>query len=213
MRRDDFKRIEQGQLAHRSDPAVMRAVLTFLVLLVGMLTVAPTSVDAIGNRTLRAVPYVLPGPPGGVCPFAIDNGCSTSIAGLPGSTAVLLTNARLAPGAGNELNALTGSTTDYSNQPGTRFAMENFPAVDYWVGEYTPLSRSKDPLDPVVGVVATTPGCTYLPTGGAGSGLLMHCFTIPGNANISGFDFTRGGTTCIPLDVEGGAYGTPDHKG
>ena len=182
----------------------MRAVVALLLLLVGTLTLAPTVGEAKGNATLRAVPYVL----GFQCPFMIDNGCSTSIPGQPGSAAVLLSNSRQSPSNGNELNELTGSTTDYSAQSGTRFAGENFPAVDYWVGEYTPLSQLKDPLDAVVGVVATTPGCTYLATGGSNGGPYMKCFTIPGDANISGFDFTRGGTTCIPLDVEGSSTGT-----
>ena len=173
--------------------------LAFLALLVGTLTV-----HAAGNATLRVVPTITPAV---VCPFAIDNGCSTSMVGQPGSAAVFLANGRASP-ATNQLNALTGSTTDYSNQPGTRFAGENFPGVDYWVGEYTRIASLKDPLDATVGVVATTPGCTYLATGGSNGGPYMKCFTIPGNANISGYDFTRGGTTCIPLDVEGTSTGT-----
>ena len=61
---------------------------------------------------------------------------------------MLIPNGRLSPTT-NGINALTASTTDYSNQPGTRFVTENFPGVDYWVGEYTTLGRLKDPLDPV----------------------------------------------------------------
>ena len=164
-----------------------------------------------GNATLRVVPNTTPSV---FCPFSIDNGCASSMVGQPGSAAVLIPNGRLSPTT-NGVNALTGSTTDYSSQPGTRFATENFPAVDYWVGEYTTLGSLKDPLDPVVGVVATTPAgvCAYQSTGGSNGSPRMECTNIntgnaPSGITISGFDFTRGGTTCIPLDAEGTSTGT-----
>ena len=186
---------------------MIRTLLASFLLLVGLMAFSPTAGDAKGNATLSAVPYVL----GFRCPFSIDNGCANSIAGQPGSAAVLLSNSRQSPSNSNMVNQLTASTTDYSNQPGTRFAMENFPAVDYWVGEYTPLTKLKDPLDATVGIVATNPSCAYLPTGNVGGGPQITCTTSgTANATIIGYDMTRGGTTCIAMEQKGGSTGTWD---
>lgn len=135
-------------------------------------------------------------PPPGGCPFVVDNGCSGSIAGQPGSTAVMYATARQ---PGGMINQLTGSPTDYSVQ----LPSVNYPSVDYYTGEYTPLTSL---LDPVTNLPA---GCTYAPTGGENGGPQINCvYNGTTNGTIQGLDFTRGGTTCIPLLVSGTTTGT-----
>lgn len=119
---------------------------------------------ANGNSTLRAVPY------GALkCPFPVDNGCSGSIAGQPGSTAVLLSNARQAP-AGNMVNLLSGSPTDYS----VSGPQKNIAGMDYYVGEYTPVGS----LTPVTSGTIPT-GCSLAATPSISGGTLMTC--LPGS--------------------------------
>jgi hypothetical protein len=103
----------KSQLANRGDPAVTRAVLLFLCALIWLFFSAMPS-HLAGNATLRVVPYSIPG-----CQLSVGNGCSSSIAGQPGSTAVLYGRQ---PGG-----MLKGSPTDERQNPNDI----NEPASDY----------------------------------------------------------------------------------
>ena len=96
------------------------------VFIIALLAGLASPVHAEGNANLRVVLYGTPTPPVvSNCPYLIDNGCSTSIPGQPGSTAVMYGRA-----PGGMLNQLTGSTTDESQNPNNI----NEPGVDYPAG-------------------------------------------------------------------------------
>lgn len=146
---------------------------------------------ANGNATLRALPY-------GVirCPFPIDNGCANSQPLQAGSGAVILSNARQAP-AGNMINLLSATPTDYSvNGPQRNQVGMEFPG-----GEYTPLTGLLDPA------ISSPAWCTYNATGTGVGTPLVTCTPTSSPQSFSGFDMTRGGTTCVVLVVNGNATG------
>lgn len=180
---------------------ITRALFLLLVLLgLG----APA--HANGNARLRAVPYAAI-----KCPYPIDNGCANAPIAQPGSMAVLVPNARQAPGqstvtngsvtgivyTGSGLNAITGTPTDYSVQGPQR----NESCLDYACGEYTPYSSLLDP--------ATSPptNCTYNATGTTFGSPLLTCVPTTSPTNVVGYDMTRGGTTCVAVLINGNASG------
>jgi hypothetical protein len=168
----------------------MRAFFFSLLLIFGTFPAEAQNNIFIGIRAAAPI--------SGSCPFLIDNGCAASIAGLPGSTALLLGRT-----PGGLLNQLAGTPTDYTANGPSR----NQAGIDYYAGEYTPLTSLMDPISGATPITSIS-GCTYSATGGGGNGNPRFvCTPSTSPMNLIGYDFTRGGTTCIALEISGNASG------
>lgn len=181
----------------------MRTPSALLAALLLTSSLNPSLAVAKGNATLAAIPYVsVPQP----CPFGTsglaNNGCSTSTPGQPGSTGVRFNTGR-APG--DILNQLTTSPTNYFVNGPPR----NVSCVDYTCGSYLPLSSMGNPVTalPALFTGGAAGTCVYASTGSGSGGPKMTCTPSTGAMNIGDYDWTVGGTTCVPLVISGNAIG------